>query len=104
MNHPQADLIKQWADNTELKFQFRGGSTGPWDDCDGSPTWSPLLEYRIKPKKEVTIKYIGLHPRHNKDAVMTYTADNLFVVDHWAVILKCMFVDGELTETILVKA
>ena len=54
--HKHADLIKAWADNPQLEFQFRGAGcqSNCWYNMSPSnPDWS-VSEVRIKPK---TIKY-----------------------------------------------
>lgn len=54
--HKHAALIKAWADNPQLEFQFRGAGcqSNCWYNMSPSnPDWS-VSEVRIKPK---TIKY-----------------------------------------------
>ena len=54
--HKHAALIKAWADNPQLEFQFRGAGcqSNCWYNMSPSnPDWS-VSEVRIKPK---TIRY-----------------------------------------------
>lgn len=56
MKHKHCELIKAWADGAEIQAR----ETSYFSDDDNvwveikTPTWSPYIEYRIKPK---TIKY-----------------------------------------------
>jgi len=51
MKHKHAELIKQWADNPELKFQVEDASLeGAWLDCAAAPAWLAAFNYRIKPQ------------------------------------------------------
>lgn len=45
--HVHAALIKQWADNPKLEFQFKN-EHGVW--MDTVPHWHVQYEYRIKPE------------------------------------------------------
>jgi hypothetical protein len=51
--HKHAELIKAWADGSEIEYKFFCGGT-QWSDWlpmnDGSWTNSPEYEYRIKPE------------------------------------------------------
>lgn len=49
--HKHAELIKAWADGKQIQFKVLG-SDGDWLDSIGpeNPSWSDLLEYRIKPE------------------------------------------------------
>ncbi len=48
--HKHAELIKAWADNPLLEFQWRITEKGAWDDVSGQPSWYEHNEYRIKPE------------------------------------------------------
>lgn len=49
MRRKHADLIKAWADGSEI--QFLGIASGEWRDCkDNNPDWFENFEYRIKPE------------------------------------------------------
>lgn len=63
--HKHAALIKAWAENPSLEFQFRGGglqSSCWFPMCKSSPDWS-ASEVRIKPEPKpdrVTVKVVGM--------------------------------------------
>lgn len=57
--HKHADLIKQWADNKDLKFEFRRPEVETWTDCDMAPNWSESFEYRIKPEPKPDMVLYG---------------------------------------------
>lgn len=68
--HPHAALIKQWADNPKLKFQFQEEGMREWQDCHGSPAWCKDTLYRIKPEpKPDTMLYATAY---NKNGVCTF--------------------------------
>jgi hypothetical protein len=46
--HVHAELIKLWADGAEIQRQITMGGDSVFID-DHTPTWNPLLKYRIKP-------------------------------------------------------
>lgn len=55
--HPHANLIKAWADDTSIEFEFRTWDTDTWMDCnkfenwrEEYPKWNREYQYRIKPK------------------------------------------------------
>ena len=53
MKHKHCDLIKAWADGTEIQ-QKHPIAPRKWEDIEKFPSWSDSMEYRIKPK---VIKY-----------------------------------------------
>lgn len=79
--HSHAELIKKWADNPKLKFQYRYSSEYFWSDCPHSPAWSSSCEYRIKPKLIEVYKWVLFNPesktycvsngKYSEDAVKT---------------------------------
>lgn len=46
--HVHADLIHAWAEGAEIELM---GNDGEWIYIDGSPSFVPEYEYRIKPKE-----------------------------------------------------
>lgn len=58
MAHPHADLIKMWADNPKLKFQFQN-NRGFWIDTE-NPDWNPDYTYRVKPDTKTEQLYITI--------------------------------------------
>jgi hypothetical protein len=70
--HKHAELIKKWAYNTELLFQYKVG--GDWKDSGNPPAWLDNLEYRIKLE---TIRYrVALMSTNNR--IYTITVDNKY--------------------------
>jgi len=56
--HPHAELIKLWADDFTIKFQYKFKDSVVWNDLNADPVWNKTLEYRVKPKeKKVVTKY-----------------------------------------------
>jgi len=50
--HKHAELIKQWADNPALKFQYHSQLGMGWQDVAYAPDWDSNYEYRIKPESK----------------------------------------------------
>lgn len=79
--HKHAALIKAWADNPQLEFQFRGAGcqSNYWYDLSPThPDWS-ASEIRIKPK---TIKYRVALVGIGGDGIGTAVVDNESQADH----------------------
>ena len=49
--HKHADLIKAWADGTEIELQSESGN---WR-LVATPAWIPAYEYRLKPTPKPTV-------------------------------------------------
>lgn len=47
--HKHAELIKAWADGTEVELK---NSEGKWCHIGNYPSWADYIEYRIKPEPE----------------------------------------------------
>ena len=54
---PHAELIKAWADGTEIQFQVPGEE---WKNTP-NPTWSSHINYRIKPKNVIVEKQYHIY-------------------------------------------
>jgi len=71
--HPHAELIKLWADDPSIKFQYKFKDSVVWNDLSKDPVWNRTLEYRVKPKEK---KFVDKH---------RYTCENqhgvIFVTD-----------------------
>lgn len=57
--HRHAELIKQWADDPNLKFEWRKNGIDNWKVVD-KPAWNENAEYRIKPKEQEYIIINGV--------------------------------------------
>ena len=61
--HKHAELIKAWADGTEIEFRFKDAIQGwsDWKPNDGRFSNDPWWEYRIKPqpKPDVVREYVA---------------------------------------------
>lgn len=57
--HKHAALIKAWADGAEIQVKSQGSNE--FRDIGTAPAWSPMCDYRIKPKTPI-VRYgeIGL--------------------------------------------
>lgn len=49
--HRHSELIKMWADDQNLEFQWRMSDNGHWSTCS-KPSFDEDLQYRLKPKQE----------------------------------------------------
>lgn len=49
--HKHAEVIKAWAENSDVTIQYRNIGGSAWFDIDtaGDPTWNVNWEYRVKP-------------------------------------------------------
>lgn len=54
--HKHAELIKAWADNKTLAFEWRRAAS-VWNHVVGDPEWLEANEYRIKPVAPVAPKW-----------------------------------------------
>lgn len=52
--HKHAALIKKWADNPKLQFEFSNVHVSQWKACPGVPLWDEQSEYRVA-KQTMTI-------------------------------------------------
>jgi len=59
--HRHAELIKAWADGTEIQFF---SDEGVWVDCGANlPCWNEDNEYRIKPEeKKPVVRWLWSYP------------------------------------------
>ena len=71
--HVHADLIHAWAEGAEIELM---GNDGEWIYIDGSPSFVPEYEYRIKPKwwenipeHGVLVDFMGLICTVSKDEI-----------------------------------
>lgn len=91
MKHKHAELIKQWADNTELEIQYLDHKRC-WITLRGvAPLWDGKTEYRIKPVKDV--RYISIYYEPNWFDENKGQEHNV----------KVTFVDGKLTDAEVLK-
>lgn len=59
--HPHAELIKLWADDTSLEFEWRMSDDGFWNTClKSKPLFNEDLQYRLKPKEPQFITINGV--------------------------------------------
>lgn len=56
--HKHAKLIKEWADGAEIQYRSNGIETDIWKDCWGSPSWSDVFEWRVKPQPHPKQEFI----------------------------------------------
>lgn len=48
--HKHAEVIKAWADGSEIEVRLEGGRD--WEPCEGNrPLWLDYNEYRVKPRE-----------------------------------------------------
>ena len=52
--HKHAELIKAWADGSDIEFLTISGT---WLDCNPGPEWDKDMKYRIKPEPDVVETY-----------------------------------------------
>ena len=56
--HVHAELIKMWADDPTIKFQYYNTGAEDWIDVNtGEPTWHTNTKYRVKPKVKIEKRY-----------------------------------------------
>lgn len=58
ISHPHAELIKMWADDLSIKFQYKFKDSVVWNDLNADPVWNKTLDYRVKPKEK---KFVDKH-------------------------------------------
>ena len=69
MKHKHAELIKAWADGSEIEVKVNGG----WDNAK-RPSWSEFTEYRIKPEPKPDVVY---YANFRKNLVSAYHIEKL---------------------------
>lgn len=42
-----SELIKLWAEDDTLHFEYRRSTSPHWESCGGIPAWLPDCEYRV---------------------------------------------------------
>lgn len=96
--HVHAEVIKAWADGTEIEFRTPG-CIAHWEIVE-NPSWNPDKQYRVKPQP--VVKYHGImqgtdgyeHMNHNTGyhAELSHVRDQ---GDNWKIIaiVKTTFVD-----------
>lgn len=57
--HRHSELIKMWADDQNLEFQWRMSDNGHWSTCS-KPSFDEDLQYRLKPKEQEYIIINGV--------------------------------------------
>jgi len=83
--HVHTELIKLWADDPSIKFQYRyKGDT--WRDLIADPSWNRTLEYRVKPKeKKFVDKY--RYTCENQHGVV-FVTDDKYSDKEWESFIK----------------
>jgi len=79
--HPHAELIKLWADDLSIKFQYKFKDSVVWNDLNADPVWNKTLEYRVKPKEK---KFVDKYYYTYKNARGQFvTTTRLFSDEEW---------------------
>jgi len=84
--HPHAELIKLWADDFTIKFQYKFKDSVVWNDLNADPVWNKTLEYRVKPKeKKFVDKYY--YTCENQHGVV-FVTDDKYSDNEWESFIK----------------
>lgn len=84
--HPHAELIKLWADDPTIKFQYKFKEFDVWNDLITDPNWNRTLEYRVKPKaKKFVDKY--RYTCENQHGVV-FVTDDKYSDEEWESFIK----------------
>jgi len=79
--HVHAELIKMWADDPTIKFQYYNTGAEDWIDVNtGEPTWHTNTKYRVKPKVKIEkyYKYV-----YNSATKKTAINDAYYTEEQW---------------------
>jgi hypothetical protein len=78
--HKHADLLIAYANDDSLQIQYRHDDAAEWVACVGSPSFSTLLQWRIKPTPKRAFVYMVNHTHSEYWYPQTFTrhddADN----------------------------